>query len=616
MARNGAGTYVLPAGQPVVSGSTISSSTFNTLTTDLANALTSSLAVDGQTPPTANLPMAGFKHTNVALAVANTDYARFDQAKAVTGFINVKLPPYNAAGDGVTDDTVAINAAIAAVNASSGPATLFFPPGNYLVSAALTTITRNYVSVLGAGHWASVIKQSSTSANTLSFQSTDLVNAMQFGVTISGLALQYTGAGNPSAGTMLALQRVQEFMLDGVRIVSGFLGLTFTGCVTGNCSNLMLSNSTTWTSLVTGSRLLAFYKYTGSVGTGTPAGNNSEIRFVNLEAKGNGTTSATLYLDVAIESQSVDGLWINNAQMGFAATAVMKLGYSVADRVTTNLECTSCYFDGGIYPAGGSCKGVWLTGYGAGATPTVIDSKFLSCVFANLGSYGVHFDNLTCSRVRFTDGSFQSNNASDIRVDGVTGNNTSNLTINGCVFWHQSTTQAAPVDGIYIASLNTGEILNCRFYGVTQPFNYGINIDANSNSVLIADNSFNYGTSGFSQAPILCSTNKATFSGNHWNGGPLEVPTIASAATLPVYIGFEKQSVSGTTNITGGLSWAGTNVPNGTKIELQFQSALTISTGGTLKLSTGGGSMTTTTGSTLNLRYHSGTWYETGRVVI
>lgn len=85
MARNGSGTYVLPAGQPVVTGTSISSTTFNTLTSDLANALTQSLASDGQTTPTANLPMGGYKHTGVASGTARTDYAALGQVQDSAG---------------------------------------------------------------------------------------------------------------------------------------------------------------------------------------------------------------------------------------------------------------------------------------------------------------------------------------------------------------------------------------------------------------------------------------------------------------------------------------------------------------------------------------------------
>lgn len=81
MPRNGTGTYNLPAGQPVTSGTVISSTTHNTLTADLANALTGSIAADGQTPATANLPMGGYKHTNVAAATARTEYPTSGQVQ-------------------------------------------------------------------------------------------------------------------------------------------------------------------------------------------------------------------------------------------------------------------------------------------------------------------------------------------------------------------------------------------------------------------------------------------------------------------------------------------------------------------------------------------------------
>lgn len=81
MPRDGSGNYALPSGNPVVTGSTISSTTHNNTNSDIASALTASLAKDGQTVPTANLPMGGFKHTNVATASNLTDYARADQVQ-------------------------------------------------------------------------------------------------------------------------------------------------------------------------------------------------------------------------------------------------------------------------------------------------------------------------------------------------------------------------------------------------------------------------------------------------------------------------------------------------------------------------------------------------------
>ena len=66
MSRNGSGTYSLPAGNPVVTGTTISSTWANTTLTDIANALTGSLAADGQTTASGNLNMGTNRITNAA----------------------------------------------------------------------------------------------------------------------------------------------------------------------------------------------------------------------------------------------------------------------------------------------------------------------------------------------------------------------------------------------------------------------------------------------------------------------------------------------------------------------------------------------------------------------
>lgn len=78
MARDGAGNYSNPY-PDFVPGTTIESSQVDANFSDVATALTASLAKDGQTVPTANLPMGGFKHTGVGAASALTHYARADQ---------------------------------------------------------------------------------------------------------------------------------------------------------------------------------------------------------------------------------------------------------------------------------------------------------------------------------------------------------------------------------------------------------------------------------------------------------------------------------------------------------------------------------------------------------
>lgn len=74
MSRNSSGTYSLPAGNPVVTNTVISSTWANSTLTDIATALTQSIASTGVTTPSANLPMGTFRHTGVGNATAKTCY--------------------------------------------------------------------------------------------------------------------------------------------------------------------------------------------------------------------------------------------------------------------------------------------------------------------------------------------------------------------------------------------------------------------------------------------------------------------------------------------------------------------------------------------------------------
>lgn len=69
MPYNGSGVFSLVAGNPVVTGTVISSTVQNNTMSDIANnGLTLALTKDGQQTPTANIPMGGFQLTGVGNA--------------------------------------------------------------------------------------------------------------------------------------------------------------------------------------------------------------------------------------------------------------------------------------------------------------------------------------------------------------------------------------------------------------------------------------------------------------------------------------------------------------------------------------------------------------------
>ena len=79
MSRNGNGTYNLPVGNPVVSGTTITSVWANNTLNDIATALTGSVAADGQTPMSGVLNMGTNRITGVADATLASDAVNLGQ---------------------------------------------------------------------------------------------------------------------------------------------------------------------------------------------------------------------------------------------------------------------------------------------------------------------------------------------------------------------------------------------------------------------------------------------------------------------------------------------------------------------------------------------------------
>ena len=80
MARDGSGTWNAPEAA-VVTATPISSTSYNSTIADLGAALTQSISKDGQTVPTADLPMGTYKHSGVGTGTARTHYTALGQAQ-------------------------------------------------------------------------------------------------------------------------------------------------------------------------------------------------------------------------------------------------------------------------------------------------------------------------------------------------------------------------------------------------------------------------------------------------------------------------------------------------------------------------------------------------------
>jgi len=181
MSRNSGGTYSLPAGNPVVSGTLISSTVQNSTMNDIATALTQSIASTGVTTPTANLPMGNFRHTGVGSATAQACYA------SVTDVQNGTLVSLSAVAGA---DTITATAPFTVAAYAGGQAFRFLA-----VAPNTGSVTIN-ISGLGA--------KSVTKSGNLTLGVGDIVAGQIVEIVYDGTQFQMLNA-RPAASTVVTL---------------------------------------------------------------------------------------------------------------------------------------------------------------------------------------------------------------------------------------------------------------------------------------------------------------------------------------------------------------------------------------------------------------------------
>lgn len=129
MPRNGSGGYALPTGiNPVITQTLITSSWANVTLSDVATALTQSIAKDGQTIPTNNLPMGGFRHTGCGDPALRDNYATLGYIQDgshyhLTGVAGVNAISATLVG-GLANYSLGMIVQLQPVATSTGPVTL------------------------------------------------------------------------------------------------------------------------------------------------------------------------------------------------------------------------------------------------------------------------------------------------------------------------------------------------------------------------------------------------------------------------------------------------------------------------------------------------------------
>ena len=136
---------------------------------------------------------------------------------SVNSVINVKAPPYNAKGDGVTDDTAAIQAVLDAMKAGLAKRA-FFPAGTYLVGAnGVGLVNAPYLSYVleGAGIYSTTIE--GAGSVVLDLGGTDNVNIRHMAIqgNNAAIGLQLCRYASPGSNGPGSGHKFYDFLVEG-----------------------------------------------------------------------------------------------------------------------------------------------------------------------------------------------------------------------------------------------------------------------------------------------------------------------------------------------------------------------------------------------------------------
>jgi len=515
----------------------------------------------------------GSASSATALATGSTTARTL--ANRFADVVNVK--DFGAVGDGVADDTVAIQAAINSIGSKGG--LVYFPAGTYLVSSTIT-ISKDKTYLQGQGN-NSIITRNTDYGNTFVFTGNTTTGLNLFDVGISDIKI--TSTALTTSGAHIYAEGAWRMTINNIYLQDGFIGFDFKGLVASNINNIYV----VFTSLYAGSASGRKYMTFRNAGAAFAKKSSGDVFVNNFNLRGNTSNQITEY---GLEVISGDGLWFENGHIGNTTTANIHINANTAEMLNLLFFSNVMSDEGTVYSL-----------LFDGNVPSIYNLvQFSNCTFKSGGSpsfceFGIVFaPTATVQNVLFT-----GCNITEFRKTAVTtsGANHQNIYFDNCnVFTNGSGTTATFPGYNLLAGSRYISIIGGRSSGSDQSYAIqlgGSHMNIIINSVDLTGNATD-SINGF-QSGILVSN--CNIQGN------INVP---SASTITPPLGENIQYITGTTNINNIQP---SNV--GRIIVLNFQGILTVNDGvGNIKLN---GNFTTSVDDTLTLVYNGAEWVEIAR---
>lgn len=453
MAFNGSGVFNLYSpGNPVVTGTTISSTWANNTLSDIATGLSTCVTKNAQTTTTGVIPfILGISTFGVNLhGSTGSSQIGFVQtgAGAVTQTAQDKLreivsvKDFGAVGDGVTDDTSAIQDA---VDAKPG-FEIKFPKGTYILTSAITVSTDN-TRLAGYGQGVTNIKQTGANVDAFKFQPTDPTNGTFLNTCgISGMSIYDTTAGR-TAGAGVRMTQCNNFRLTDIYVLDLPEGIVQAG---GQLN------------------VLDGFEVFASALSGAPIANSQALRFTN-QVSGVGhqqayTTQISNFIVGAgnkladgILIEGCDGLNFVNGYLARPNDYLCKIKPNVSGKSVSGVSFSNVYFDG-VNQTTGTDIGIGVLDDGFAGASLVNDIVIAStCKVGNLIDIGLYSTHPNIKHFTIDPASFLNCGGDEIDITG--GDTGGDSWIGAALPWTPALTFATPGDLAVTYDVQAGSIV-------------------------------------------------------------------------------------------------------------------------------------------------------------
>jgi hypothetical protein len=325
--------------------------------------------------------------------------------------VNVK--DFGAVGNGVADDTAAIQAAI---NSNPGK-TIYFPAGTYLVSSTIR-VKRLYTSLVCDASGVASIRPTTNSLSPVILIQSDIGPAFPdiFGVNIINLHIIKPSALNSATNVVgVEADRADALRMEGVAIVGFPICLKLNGGRNNFYSNLRLS----------------------AFGQSTSVANSSTVILTSSTSAGGSTGFTHMFDNCIIGGDFANQFVVSILGNDYCSFSNCYIAGSTAALVRINGASSyvydnwfdQCYFDGALsYLDNPTPLGIWIQENSPSTNPSQLQN-FTDCMFGQLDS-AIFIDEESSIQLGFSDCRFTNIYESVISCSS----NNADLRINGCTF--------------------------------------------------------------------------------------------------------------------------------------------------------------------------------------